>query len=327
MTDERYTPEPETAALLRAVAASGLPALHTLPADQARHAFAERVRMTNLLPEHIDDVEDIDISARDGGALRLRVYRPRSGPQRPLILYFHVGGFVIGSVDTHDAICRYLAARSSWTVLSVDYRLAPEHRYPAAVHDALDAFDWIWAHADRLQADPGRIAVAGDSAGGTLAAVVAQYARRQRRRLLQQILLYPALDQGGDYSSRTAFEDKFLLTRDSIRWFANQYYGHDRPELGPDASPARAASLDGLAPAYIVTAELDPLRDEAAHYAALLEAAGVKARYRCVKGAIHGFLGMARYVSAARRELDELAAFLHADLALAPADAGLPPGA
>jgi acetyl esterase len=283
--------------------------------------------MTNLLPEHIDEVEDIDISARDGQTLRLRVYRPRPGAQRPLLLFFHGGGFVIGSVDTHDTICRYLAARSGWTVLSVDYRLAPEHRYPAAVHDALDAFDWVWAHAERLQADLGRIAVAGDSAGGTLAAVVAQHARRQGRRLVQQVLLYPALDQGGDYSSRTAFEDKFLLTRDSIRWFASHYYGHDRPELSPEASPARAASLDGLAPAYIVTAELDPLRDEAAHYASLLEAAGVKARYRCVKGAIHGFLGMARYVSAARRELDELAAFLHADLALAPAGAGVPPGA
>jgi acetyl esterase len=315
MTDEPGTPGPETAALLRAVAASGLPALHTLSPQEAREAFAARVRMTNLAPEHVERVEDIEVPARDAGTLRLRVYRPRSNATRPLLLYFHGGGFVIGSVDTHDPICRYLAAQSGWTVVSVDYRLAPEHRYPAAVHDALDAFDWIWTHTDRLLADRGRIAVGGDSAGGTLAAVVAQHARRQGRRLAHQVLFYPALDQGGDYSSRLVFRDKFLLTLESIQWFARHYYGHDRPEVHPDASPARCTDLEGLAPAWIVTAELDPLRDEAAHYAVLLEAAGVKARYRCVKGVIHGFLGMARYVSAPRAELDELAAFLRSDRA------------
>jgi alpha-methylacyl-CoA racemase len=315
MADAQGVLGPETAAMLRAAAASGLPALHTLRPEEARKAFAERVRMTNLAPEPMDQVDDIDILSRDGGALRIRVYRPQPGPARPVLLYFHGGGFVIGSIETHDPICRYLASRSSWTVVSVDYRLAPEHRYPAAVHDALDAFDWVWAHVDELHADRGRIAVAGDSAGGTLAAVVAQHARRQGRPLAQQILIYPALDQGGDYSSRTAFANSFLLTLESIRWFTEHYHGHDRPELSPDASSARAADLEGVAPAYIVTAELDPLRDEAGHYAVLLEAAGVKTRYRCVEGVIHGFLGMAQYVAAARTALEEIAAFLHSELA------------
>jgi acetyl esterase len=315
MTEAYGVPEPETAALLQAVASSGLPPLHTLSPQEARQAFSNRVRATNLVAEPVEDVQDIFIRGRDAGKLRLRVYRPGGGVRRPLLIYFHGGGFVIGSIETHDPVCRYVAAKAGWTVLSVDYRLAPEHRYPAAVHDALDTLDWVWANADALRVDLGRVAVAGDSAGGTLAAVVAQHASRQGRRLAHQILLYPALDQGGNYDSRAVFRDKFLLTRESIEWFARQYYGHGHPELSPCASPARAADLEGLAPAWIVTAELDPLRDEAAHYAALLEAAGVKTRYRCLQGTLHGFLGMARYVSAARRELDELAGFLRSDLA------------
>jgi acetyl esterase len=310
MTESAGAPGPETTALLQAVAASGLPPLHTLPPVEARKAFAERVRISNLLPETIAQIDDRVIASRDGATLGLRVYRPTWAATRPLLLYFHGGGFVIGSADTHDPICRYLAARSGWNVVSVDYRLAPEHRYPTAVHDALDALDWVWSHADELNADRARIVVAGDSAGGTLAAVLAQHAHRDGRRLRHQILLYPALDQGGDYASRDLFRDKFLLTRESIQWFNEHYYGHTRPELSVDASPSRATHLEGLAPATIITAELDPLRDEAALYAALLEAAGVKTRYRCVKGTIHGFLGMARYVSAARNELDEVATFL-----------------
>src|SRR5258706_2662587 len=194
MTDGPGVPEPETAAILRAVAASGLPALHTFAPQAALMAFAERVRMTNLAPEHVERVDDIDIPRRDGGKLRLRVYRPGPDAVPPLLLYFHGGGFVIGDVDTHDPICRYLAARSDWTVVSVDYRLAPEHRYPAAVQDALDAFDWVWAHADGLPADRGRIAVAGDSAGATLAAVVAQHSHRLGRLIARPIMLYT--DQG-----------------------------------------------------------------------------------------------------------------------------------
>jgi acetyl esterase len=318
MADEAGVPDPETAALLRAAAASGLPALHTLSPPEARKAFAERVRVGNPAPEHIGRIEDMDIADRDGARLHVRVYRPQPEAIRPLLLYFHGGGFVIGSIDTHDPICRHLAARSGWTVVSVDYRLAPEHRYPAAVHDALDAFEWVWVHADSMHADRARLAVAGDSAGGTLAAVVAQHARRQGRQLAHQILLYPALDQGGDYASRAAFCDQFLLTAQSIQWFANHYYGHGRPELGLDASPARAPDLEGLAPTYIVTAELDPLRDEAAQYAARLEAAGVTTQYRCAKGVLHGFLGMARFVSAARVELEVLAAFLRASSGVEP---------
>ena len=302
-------PTPETEALLRAVAASGLPQLHHMSPQEARAAYAQRVRMTNLPPEPVEQVEDIDIPSR-GGKLALRVYRPQLGNSRPLLLFFHGGGFVIGSIETHDAICRYLAATSGWTVASVEYRLAPEHRYPAAVHDALDAFDWVWSNAAGLGGTRERIAVAGDSAGATLAAVVAQHAREKNRRLAHQVLIYPALDQGGEYASRTQFGDKYLLTTEAIQWFARQYYGHDGAELHPDASPARAESLDGVAPAFIVTAELDPLRDEGAHYAELLEAAGVKAQYRCARGVLHGFLGAARFVPAAREELDGVAALL-----------------
>lgn len=304
------TPEPQTAAILQAVAASGLPPLHALDPIGARKAYEERVARTNVASEPIAYVEDLLVPRRDGGELPLRLYRPVDGERRPLLLYFHGGGFVIGNLATHDPICRYLAAHSGWSVIAVDYRLAPEDRFPAAVHDAQDAFDWVWAHAASLQIDLGRIAVAGDSAGGTLAASVAQHARRLNRRLFRQILIYPALDQGGDYPSRATFSDQFLLTRESIEWFAQHYYGHSEPELDPSASPARSTQLGGLAPAWIVTAELDPLRDEAAHYARLLEAAGVATHYRCIQGVIHGFLGMARYVSVAHGALDDLAASL-----------------
>lgn len=313
MRDPCGVPDAETAMLLAAAAASGLTPLHKLGPVAAREAYLERVQKTNLAPDPVEHVEDVNVPARDGSLLRARVYRHGSLVQRPLLLYFHGGGFVIGDVDTHDPICRRLAARSGWTVVSVDYRLAPEHRYPHAVHDALAAFDWVWADAGALKADRARIAVAGDSAGATLAAVVAQHARRQGRRLAQQILLYPAVDQGGEYESRNAMREKYLLTREAIDWFAAHYYGHSHPVLEPDASPARAESLTGLAPALVVTAELDPLRDEALHYARQLAAAGVPTRYRCVEGVLHGFLGMARWVSAARRELDDVAADLAAD--------------
>ena len=313
MSERRDVPDPATARILEAVAALGLPQLHSMSPQAARTAFAVRVQSGNVLPEVVQRVDDLHITTRDGEALHLRRYQAAEGDGQPLLLYFHGGGFVIGSVDTHDPICRYLAARSGCSVISVDYRLAPEHRYPTAVHDALDAFEWVWANADTLQIDLQRVAVAGDSAGGTLAAVVAQHARRQGRSLLHQVLFYPALDQGGAYPSRQYFGDKFLLTQDAIRWYAQHYYGHGQPELHPDASPARSEDLEGLAPATIITAELDPLRDEAAHYAAMLEAAGVKTRYRCVEGVIHGFLGMARHVPAALRQLEHVAEDLRAE--------------
>ena len=188
--------------------------------------------------------------------------------------------------------------------------MAPEHRYPAAIEDALAAFDWISDNAAQLGGDRSRIVVAGDSAGGTLAAAVAQSAKQQGRPIAQQVLIYPALDNGGQYPSRDAFQDRFLLTRETIRWFGRHYFGHDRPVLEPYASPARCADLRGLPPAYIVTAELDPLRDEAASYACSLESSGVPVTYRCARGTIHGFLGMGRYLSIARGELDCLATFL-----------------
>jgi acetyl esterase len=311
MVDDSNLPDEDTAALLRAAASSGLAPLHQLSPAEARKAYADRVKMTNLAPEHVSGVDDLSVAARDGSALRLRIYRSQGGASNSLLLYFHGGGFVIGGIETHDPICRYIAAKSGWNVLSVNYRLAPEHRYPTAVHDALDAFDWIWTQAASLGVDPERIAVGGDSAGGTLAAVVALHARDRGRRLVHQLLLYPALDQGGEYPSRNLFQDRFLLTRESIQWFAHHYYGREEPVLEPNASPSRATDFRGVAPAYILTAELDPLRDEAAHYADLLDAAGVKTRYRCARGLIHGFLGMGRFVGAARRELDEIATRLN----------------
>lgn len=308
-------PEPETAALLRLAALSEAPPFHALTPDQARNFFAQRVQATNIASEPVDSVRDIEIPGGDSLKLRLRIYDSGGERSKPLVLYFHGGGFVIGSIETHDPICRYLAAHSGCIVASVNYRLAPEHRYPAPVLDALAAFDWASANAHVVGGDPLRIAVAGDSAGGTLAAVVAQHARQHGRELVQQVLIYPALDNGGQYASREAFKEGFLLTQQSIGWFGRHYFGHGEAMLDPAASPARSPRLEGLAPAYIVTGELDPLRDEAAAYAAALKQAGVEVNYRCARGTIHGFFGMARYLSVGREELQQLATFLRAGLA------------
>ncbi len=215
---------------------------------------------------------------------------------------------VIGNLETHDRICRYIAKHGESMLLAVDYRLAPEHRYPAAVEDALAAFDWTAANFANLGADPRCFVVAGDSAGGTLAAIVTQEARGRGVRVAHQILIYPAVDQGGDYASRSECGEGFLLTMQSVAWFGRHYIGHDTPLLEPWASPLRACDLSAVAPALVLTAGLDPLRDEGKAYADRLAEAGVPVTYRCFEGTVHGFLGMGRLLQAGRGALDLIAA-------------------
>jgi acetyl esterase len=236
-----------------------------------------------------------------GGRLRLRTYRPlgrRSG-RRPTIVFLHGGGFVIGDLDTHDQLCRSLCRDVDAVVVSVDYRLAPEHPFPAAVEDAIAATRWVAEHVGRLGGDPRRLAVAGDSAGGNLAAVVAQAWRDgeagDRPPLAAQLLIYPAVDLvddgGGRYPSRTEHADGYLLSGDDLRWFGAHYLGRADPR-DPRSSPLRGA-LAGLPPTVIVTAEFDPLRDEAEAYADALVTAGVEVQRRRFPGLIHGFFALA----------------------------------
>ncbi len=239
----------------------------------------------------------------------------------PVLAYFHGGGFVIGDLDTHDTICRVLCRASGAMVFSVDYRLAPEHRFPAAVEDALAAVAWLEGHAGEIGGDPTRLAVGGDSAGGTLAAVAAQDARgRKSTAIKAQLLFYPVTDIGGDYPSREEQATMVPIPRETLAWFWDLYFGADvgdEERLKPWASPIRAASLAGLPPAFVLTAGLDPLRDEGHAYARRLAAENVETCYVSAMGTIHGFLRMGRLIPATHDALAAAAAFLARRVGLA----------
>ena len=229
----------------------------------------------------------------------------------PGLVYFHGGGWVIGDLDTHDVLCRQLTAEAGITVASVDYRLAPEHKFPAAVDDAWEATRWVASVADLLGIDARRLAVGGDSAGGNLAAVVALLARDAGAPAIAfQALLYPVTDLSAESRSYNDFADGYMLTRDSMRWFAAQYLAGKDEAMDWRASPLRAATLSGLPPALIVTAGFDPLRDEGEAYARRLRDAGVRVDYACYGGMLHGFVGMGRLLDSGNRAVSHIAASL-----------------
>jgi acetyl esterase len=257
-----------------------------------------------------------------GGPIRVRVYEPpeTSSPSpAPVLVYLHGGGWVIGSLDTHDGVGRALAARTPCIVVAVDYRLAPEHPFPAALEDAWAATAWVAEHAASLGGDPGRIAVGGDSAGGNLAAAVAVRARDRGLPLALQLLVYPVTDYGFDRPSYLAYADGYGLTREAMRWFWTHYLGPDGRDRGsdPEASPLRAGELAGVAPACVLTVEFDPLRDEGEEYADRLAAAGVPVSRTRHDGLIHGCFRMPGTIPEAHALLDGSAAALRAAFAQA----------
>lgn len=236
-------------------------------------------------------VRQVEVSGADG-PLDARLYTPAGAPEgTPLLVFFHGGGWVIGSLDTHDNLCHYLAANSGVRVLSVDYRLAPESPFPAAADDALAAFRWAVKHATDLGADPDAVAVGGDSAGGNLAAVVSYLSSRRRgAKPVFQLLIYPATDASTRRPSRELFADGFYLTSEEIDWFLGHYAPDERSWTDPKLSPLLAGNLSGLPPAYIATAGFDPLRDEGEEYARKLADAGVPVVLRRHPDLIHGFV-------------------------------------
>jgi acetyl esterase len=245
-------------------------------------------------PPAVARVEDLSIPL-DGRILSARLYVPEgAGENPPLTLYFHGGGWVVGTLETHDGTCRALASKSGSAVLSVAYRLAPEHRYPAAVDDCHDALLWATANAEQLGVDATRLAVAGDSAGGNLAAAVAIMLRdRGGPALRHQLLIYPVTDQ--DYSLASYAENgggEYFLGEAGMRWFWGHYLGDVATEDAPLAAVLRTTDLSGLAPATVITAEYDPLRDEGMAYAERLKAAGVAVDAAIAPGMIHGFFSM-----------------------------------
>ncbi|TCW75084.1 alpha/beta hydrolase [Burkholderia sp. SRS-46] len=234
-----------------------------------------------------------------GHVLPARLYRPHTGGPLPLTVFFHGGGFVSCGLETHANLCRSLAQRARTLVLSVDYRLAPEAAFPAAAHDACDAVRWAAASARDLGARDGALAVAGDSAGGNLAAVAAQQLRGSGIRIAHQLLLYPVVDCATEHPSYESLGDGYFLTADMMRWFKRHYLGGEADRASPLASPLAATDLAGLPSATIVSAEFDPLRDEAEAYAARLAQAGTPVTLVRWPGQLHGFASMLGAVDAA----------------------------
>jgi len=298
----------------------GAPGNNPEPAE-ARARVRHQARLLSLVKTEVGDVRDLEIEGADG-ALRARHYRPpASGASEnaPLLVFFHGGGWVTGDLDTHDEPCRMLCRHAQVQVLSVDYRLAPEHPFPAGVRDALAAFRWAVAHASELGADPHRIAVGGDSAGGNLSAASAQLAARDGGPApALQLLIYPALDlTDARTASGRMFANDFLLTERDLRWCIGHYLsGTEHDPTDPRVSPMLGESLSGQVPAIVITAGFDPLRDEGEAYANALQHAGTRVVLERSPELIHGFLNMTTAPTARDATL-RLAGTLRASLALA----------
>ena len=242
-----------------------------------------------------------------GGRIPIRLYYPQGDPPYPAVVYFHGGGWVIGNLDTHHAFCHALTKSSSCMVVAVDYRLAPEHPYPAAIEDAYTATYWVAENAETILADKSRIAVLGDSAGGTQAAVAAMMARDHGKpQISLQVLIYPITDYNFETPSYLENAEGYMLTREMMIWFWNQYLENEDVVDHPYVSPLRAENLNQLPEALIVTAEYDPLRDEGEAYARRLQEAGGKATFTRYDGMIHGFIRMTSQLDKARQALDEI---------------------
>lgn len=285
--------DPSNRELLRIWAQAGRPPLHTLSVAQVRDRFRKGIlAMWPQEPEEVGRVDERRITG-PGGDLPVRIYTPRERKPLGVLVFFHGGGWVVGDLDTHDAICRTLANDTPCIVVAADYRLAPEHKFPAAVEDCYAAASWAARELATEAGLPQRVAVGGDSAGGNLAAVVALLARdRGGPAINYQVLIYPNTDVAGTTPSRLEFAEGYLLESEELRWYNEQYLSRPEEALHPHVSPLRAPDLRGLPPALVITAEYDPLRDEGEAYAVRLQEAGVPVTCVRWQGQLHGFLSM-----------------------------------
>jgi acetyl esterase len=300
--------DPTLKTVLDGLAAAGGPALGTQSVSETRATFDNMP-----LPRKQIELSTIESRRIPGpaGEIPVRIYHPHGAGVKPALVYFHGGGWVIGTLDAYDATCRELAQGADCVVVSVDYRLAPEHRYPAAPDDCYAALKWVAANAASLGVDARRLAVGGDSAGGNLSAVVSQMARDKGGPALRfQLLIYPVTD--ADFTRRSYVDNAegYLLTTASMHWFWDHYVPSKSQRAEPYASPIRAADLSGLPPAWVCTAEFDPLRDEGEAYAKRLQQAGVSTTLTRFDGLIHGFVSMGLVAPKAQAAVDEAVAAL-----------------
>ncbi|MCF2524564.1 alpha/beta hydrolase [Bradyrhizobium sp. G127] len=306
--------DPDAAAVLNAFREAGRPPYETLTPVEAREMYLAARPVSQPEPPKLASVESLTIPG-SGDGIPARVYKPLTLRQAdglsPCLVFFHGGGWVIGNLDSHDVVCRTLADEGQLIVISVDYRLAPEHRFPAAVDDAIAATEWISGNARQLGIDESRLIVGGDSAGGNLASVVAIHAREAGLKLTGQVLIYPATDFAMTHPSHSEPETSALLTHTVIRWFRDHYLGTSDGEHWK-ASPARAEKLSGLPPAFVLTAGADPLRDEGDEYAARLGEAGVPVTHRTYPGQFHGFITMGKLLPKAGAAMREIGDWLRA---------------
>lgn len=293
---------PQAQAFIDLLLQRSVPPTHTLSPVDARAFYRERRSVTQPSPGEVAEVRELSAPGPHG-AIPLRLYRPL-GTQRadvlPVLVYYHGGGWTIGDLDTHDTLCRELANLSGCAVVAVDYRMGPEHRFPAAVDDVLAATRWVRKEAGALGLDAGRLAVGGDSAGGNLAAVVAIAARDAGDLPIAfQLLIYPATDMRRVHPSHTSNGQGYVLTSDTIKYFHDHYITDPTHDLDWRASPLLHPDLSRLPPALVLTAGYDPLRDEGLDYARALTAAGNRAVYVCFERQIHGFITMGRLIDEA----------------------------
>ena len=301
--------DPQARAVIDIIIKSGRPAFHQLTPKEARQMYKDTRPASTPEPPEIGVVREML-----AGNIPVRVYRPvgaNADMPLPALVYFHGGGWVIGDLDTHDVLCRQLTAEAGIVTVAVDYRLAPEAKFPAAADDAWTATQWVVANAGKLGIDAQRLAVGGDSAGGNLAAVVALMARDAGApALCLQALLYPVTNVGVETRSYRDFAEGYMLTRESMVWFFDQYLPSKEAASDWRVSPLRASSHAGVAPALIVTAGFDPLRDEGEAYAQKLRDAGVTVDYICYGGMIHGFVPMGKLLDTGNRAVSHIAASL-----------------
>lgn len=300
--------------VLRRMVRANRPHLHSLPPAQARAAYEAGAGVLEIAAQELPRVEDIAIPARDGHTLPARLYAPRLERALPVLLYLHGGGFTIGSVATHDVLCRQIAHLAGCAVVSLDYRLAPEHQFPTAIHDAWDALQWLAQQGATLGLDTTRMAVGGDSAGGTLAAACALLARDAGLALQLQLLIYPGTCAHQDTDSHFRYAHGLVLEREGIQWFFNHYVRSASDREDWRFAPLLAPDVEGVAPAFVCLAELDPLVDEGVQYADMLRMAGVPVELEIYKGVTHEFIKMGRVIPEARQAHADIAAALRAAL-------------